>query len=58
MILDSRVIDFAYLYGSSGWVMKLPAMVMTPATIASQIESHMSAVDTYYKSIIEFYTAE
>jgi len=38
--------------------MKLPAMVMTPATIASQIESHMSAVDTYYKSIIEFYTAE
>ena len=45
MILDSRVIDFGYLYdGFKGWTMKLPAMVKDAGSITSQIESNKSAV--------------
>ena len=59
MILDSRVIDFGYLFdGSSGWTMKLPNMVKDAGSIASQIESNKSAVIDYYTSVIEYCTEE
>lgn len=56
-ILDSRVIDFAYLYdGSSGWVMKLPKMLADSSTIASQIETNRSTVENHYNNIISYLT--
>lgn len=54
-ILDSRVIDFAYLYdGSKGWVMKLPAMLADSSTIASQIEKDKNTVEKHFSDIIEY----
>lgn len=57
MILDSRVIDFGYLYdGFKGWTMKLPAMVKDAGSITSQIESNKSAVIDYYTGVIKYCT--
>ena len=56
-ILDSRVIDFAYLYdGFKGWVMQLTNYVKSPDSIASSIESSMSAMNGYYSGVVEFLT--
>lgn len=57
MILDSRVIDFGYLYdGFKGWTMKLPNMVKDAGSITSQIESNKSAVIDYYTGVIKYCT--
>ena len=57
MILDSRVIDFGYLYdGFKGWTMKLPAMVKDAGSFSSQIESNKSAVIDYYTGVIKYCT--
>lgn len=56
-ILDSRVMDFAYLYdGSKGWVMKLPNIIKEESSIVSSIESNKSAIETYYQTIIDYMT--
>ena len=56
MILDSRVIDFAYLYdGFKGWVMKLPEMISSSSSIASKIESQKKAVTEYYTGLVDFF---
>ena len=56
-ILDSRVIDFAYLYdGFKGWAMKLPGLILSPDTIASSIDSQLPAVTDYYEGVVELMT--
>lgn len=58
-ILDSRVIDFAYLYdGFKGWVMSLPAIIKNETAITSTIGSKMNAMDSYYNSVIEVLRSE
>ena len=58
-ILDSRVIDFGYLYDSgSGWVMSLNGIIKKPDAIASAVEKKMKSVDKYYQKIIEQFTSE
>ena len=53
-ILDSRVIDFAYLYdGFSGWVMKLPAIIKNQSAIVSSIENQMNAMEAYYQEVVD-----
>ena len=55
MILDSRVIDFAYLYdGFKGWVMNLTDMISSSSSIASKIESQKKAVTEYYTGLVNF----
>ena len=59
MILDSRVIDFSYLYDcSKGWVMKLPTIIKNAESISSTIASNQSAMETYWDETIAFLTAE
>ena len=59
MILDSRVIDFGYLYdGFKGWTMKLPDMVKDAGSISSKIESNKNSVENYYLGVIEYCTEE
>ena len=54
-ILDSRVIDFAYLYdGGSGWVMKLPSLVTDPSSITSKIATNQSAVEQHYNDVVKY----
>ncbi len=56
-ILDSRVIDFAYLYdGFNGWVMKLPALITDSSSIASKITADKSAVEEYYTGVVKYLT--
>ena len=56
-ILDSRVIDFAYLFdGFNGWVTKLPAIVSEGDSITSTIQSNMNSMTAYYEGIIDFMT--
>ena len=56
-ILDSRVIDFAYLYdGFSGWVMKLTGLVSDSSSIASKIAADKSTVEEYYKGVVSYLT--
>ena len=58
-ILDSRVIDFAYLYdGFKGWVMSLPTIIKNETAITSTIGSKMNAMDSYYNSVIEVLRSE
>jgi len=59
IVLDSRVIDFAYLYdGFNGWVMKLPDMVKNPGKVASLINSNLKLVDKYFVKLIKYMTEE
>lgn len=52
-ILDSRVIDFGYLYDTgSGWVMNLNAITKKPDAIISSVEKKKSSIDKYYTKII------
>ena len=57
-ILDSRVIDFGYLYDtSSGWCMKLDEIMAKKDSIASKIEKNYKRVDKYYANLLEtFYS--
>jgi len=58
-ILASRYIDFGYMYdSSSGWTMKMVEFIKNPGTIASQIESKISAVTDHYEKVIENLTKE
>lgn len=53
-ILDSRVIDFGYLYDTgSGWCMKLNDIVKTPDKIASRIKANKTNVNKYYAKLFE-----
>ncbi|NLB16282.1 MAG: hypothetical protein GX827_05660, partial [Clostridiales bacterium] len=52
-ILDSRVIDFGYLYDTgSGWVINLNAITKKPDAIISSVEKKKSSIDKYYTKII------
>lgn len=56
-ILDSRIIDFAYLYdGFNGWVMKLPALVLDSSSISSKIAKDEAAVEKYYNDVVTYLT--
>ena len=56
-ILDSRVIDFAYLYdGFSGWAMKLPSLVLDSSSISSKIAKDETAVEKYYNDVVTYLT--
>lgn len=56
-ILDSRVIDFAYLYnGWKGWVTKLSKIIRDENTVVSTIKSQFEAVTAHYESVIDFLT--
>lgn len=56
-ILDSRVIDFAYLYnGWDGWVTKLSKIIRDENTVVSTIKSQFEAVTAHYESVIDFLT--
>ena len=57
-ILDSRVIDFGYLYDtSSGWCMKLDEIMAKKDSIASKIEKNYKRIDKYYANLLEtFYS--
>ena len=58
-ILDSRVIDFAYLFdGFKGWVMKLPNIIKNESNIVSTIESNRNTIEAYYQSVVEYMTGE
>ena len=58
-ILDSRVMDFAYLYdGFKGWVMNLTEIIKNESAISSTIEKKKSAMDSYYNSVIEVLRSE
>ena len=58
-ILDSRVIDFAYLYdGFNGWVMKLPSLITDASSIASKIAADKSAVEEYYAGVVKYLTGK
>ena len=58
-ILDSRVIDFSYLYDcSKGWVMKLPSIIANAESISSTIASNQSAMETYWNETITYLTEE
>ena len=54
LILDSRAIDFGYLYdGWNGWVMKLPDMITRPQTIASTFKKGSAAIQKTYENMVE-----
>ena len=56
MILDSRVIDFGYLYdGSAGWVFKLKDMVKNAGMIASLQKRMAPAMLKQYQKVVDFY---
>lgn len=56
MILDSRVIDFGYLYdGSAGWVFKLKDMVNNAGMIASLQKRMAPAMLKQYQKVVDFY---
>ena len=56
-ILDSRIIDFAYLYdGFSGWVMKLPSLVLDSTSISSKIAKDETAVEKHYNDVVTYLT--
>ena len=58
-ILDSRVINFSYLYdGFSGWVMKMPDYLLHPEKCASSIEKNKKSIDKYFNKIIAAFTEE
>ena len=58
-ILDSRVIDFGYLYDTgSGWCMNLNAIIKKPDAIASAVEKKTKSIDKYYEKIIDQFTSE
>ena len=58
-ILDSRVIDFSYLYDcGKGWIGKLPKIIVNAESISSTIASNQSAMETYWNDTITYLTTE
>lgn len=58
-ILDSRVMDFGYLYDTaSGWCMKLNDIMKNPTKTASLIKAQKKSVDRYYVKLLETLYAE
>lgn len=56
-ILDSRIINFAYLYdGFSGWIMKLDKLIQDENQIASKIALYTNAVTAYYEDAVNYLT--
>jgi len=55
-ILDSRVIDFGYLYdGGSGWVFKIKDMIKNPGAIVSIQKKLAPAMLKQYQKVVDFY---
>jgi hypothetical protein len=53
-ILDSRVIDFGYLYdGTSGYAFKLPNILKNPGKMKSTIDSQQKAVNKHYEKVLD-----
>jgi len=58
-ILDSRVIDFGYLYDtSSGWCMNLDVIMQKKDSIASKITSNKKKIDKYYEKLFNTFYAD
>ena len=56
LILDSRVIDFAYLYdGWTGWVFKLAGMTAQEGSFASVYEKNEKAMQNYYDKVLKLF---
>ena len=59
LILDSRVIDFAYLYdGWTGWVFKLAGMTAQEGSFASVYEKNEKAMQNYYDKVLKLFYDE
>ncbi len=53
-VLDSRVVDFAYLYdGTKGFTFKLNSLIKNPEKMVSTLEKTIKSVDKYYVGLIE-----
>lgn len=56
LILNNRVIDFAYLYdGWTGWVFKLPDFIKSKDAFASKYASSETAMQKYYQKVLDFF---
>ena len=56
LILESRVIDFAYLYdGWTGWVFKLAGMTAQEGVFTSVYEKNEKAMQTYYDKVLALF---
>lgn len=56
MILDSRVIDFGYLYdGSAGWVFKLKDLIKNTGSIASLQKRMAPSMLKQYQKVVDYY---
>ena len=54
LILDSRVMDFGYLYDTaSGWCMQLDEIMKNKSKAASVIEARKKAIDRYYVKLLD-----
>ena len=59
LILDSRVIDFAYLYdGWTGWVFKLAGMTAQEGSFASVYGKNEKAMQNYYDKVLKLFYDE
>ena len=57
--LDSRYIDFAYLYdGWSGWTFKLDAFVAKEGEFASEYKKNEKVVLKYYERVLKKFYGE
>ena len=55
-ILQSRQIDFAYMYdGSGGWLFKTSTFIENPGKFASGYEKYEKAVKNYYNKVLSFF---
>ncbi|MBR5870039.1 MAG: hypothetical protein IKZ09_03300 [Clostridia bacterium] len=58
-VLDSRVVDFAYLFdGTKGFTFKINGLIKNPEKMVSSLEKNVKSVDKYYISVIEEMTSE
>ena len=58
-VLDSRVVDFAYLYdGTKGFTFKLKTFISNPEKMVSNLEKVTKIVEKYYIGVIEELTSE
>lgn len=59
LILDSRVIDFGYLYDTgSGWCFKIDTIIKKKDSIASQIERQKKGVDRYFTRLLTDFNSD
>ena len=53
-VLDSRVVDFAYLYdGTKGFTFKLNTLIKNPEKMVSTLEKTTKSVEKYYVGLLE-----